>query len=92
MLAKHVAGQLLAEVAAQPPLVGVVAVAAVQVERNPADAALGKGEFQVRVVAHRRAPQQVLCAHRRDLGGQDDQVVDRCVGRHADRPETRADV
>lgn len=48
--------------------------------------------FRSRVAAHRRAPQQVLGAHRRHLGGQDDQVVDRRVGRHADRAEAGADV
>ena len=92
MLAEHIAGQLVAEVAAQPLLVGVVPVAAVEVERDPADTALGERELQVRVVAHRRSPQQILGAHRRHLGGQDDHVVDRSVGRHADRAEADADV
>ena len=92
VLAEHVARQLVAEVAAQPLLVGVVPVAAVEVERDPADAALGERELQVGELAQRRTPQQVLRAHRRHLGGQDDQVVDRRVGRHADRAEARADV
>src|SRR6478609_499562 len=92
MLAEHIAWQLVAEVAAQPLLIGVMPVAAVQVEGNPADAALGEREFQIRVVAHRRPPQQVLCAHRRHLSRQDDQVVDRRVRRHADRAEARPDV
>ena len=63
MLAEHVAGQLVPEVAAQPSLVGVVAVATAQVERDPADAALGKGELQVR---HREA-----AIAQQDLGARD---------------------
>src|SRR5258705_7566678 len=92
MLTEHVAGQLVPEVAAQPPLVGVVPVAAIQIERDPTDAALGERKLQIGIVAHRGAPQQILRAHRRNLGGKDDHVVDRRVGRHADRPESRADV
>ena len=60
VLAEHVARQLVAEVAAQPPLVGVVPVAAVEVEGDPADAALGPRDLEVGVVAQRRTPQQVL--------------------------------
>ena len=51
MLAEHLTGQSVAKVAAQPLLVGVVAIAAVEVERNPADAALREGELQIGVAA-----------------------------------------
>ena len=62
MVAEHLGRQLAAEVVAvvQPRLVLEVAVDAVEVERDPADAALGQRDLEVGERAQRRAEQQVL--------------------------------
>ena len=92
MLAEHVARELAAEVAPQPQLVRVVAVAAVEVEGDPADAALRVGHLEAGIGPQGRPPQQVLGGQRRDLAGEDHAVVDGGAGRVGDGHEADADV
>ena len=85
-------GSLPAEVVVDPRLVLEVAVDAVEVERDPADAALGQRDLEVGELAQRRAEQQVLRGEHRDLRRDHDDVVDRRFGGQLDEVAAGADV
>ena len=94
VLTEHLGGQLAPEVVAavQPALVLEVPVDAVEVEGDPADAALGQRHPEVGELTQRRTEEQVLGGDGADLAGQHHQVVDRCLGRTPDDLEAGADV
>jgi hypothetical protein len=94
VLAEDLRGELAAEVApvVQPRLVGEVPVDAVEVERNPADPALGQGDLQIGEPAQRGTEEQVLRGDGTDLAGQHHEVIDRGLDRLLDDVEPGADV
>ena len=60
VLVEHLARQLVAEVLAGPVVVAlVVVIDSLEEVRDPADAALGQGDLEVRELAQHRRPDQV---------------------------------